>query len=177
MKTLFTNAKIYDGTGKDCFVGNVLVENDKIVAVGDVSDDEAKVVDLTGYSLASGFIDGHSHNDWFATKKNNLKYFEPFIRQGITTFVCGNCGLSATGYGQTEERNLSGGLFNFDNIFDKIPPHQRTRDTEILITAQGLHPVIYFRRDAHLPYGITLKPCFRTHSSPRSIRPNFYCLA
>ena len=115
MKTLFTNAKIYDGTGKDSFVGNVLVENDKIIAVGNVKDDGATVVDLTGYSLAPGFIDGHSHNDWFATKKDNLKYFEPFIRQGITTFVCGNCGLSATGFGQTEERNLSGGLFNFDD--------------------------------------------------------------
>lgn len=115
MKTLFTNAKIYDGTGKDAFIGNVLVEGEKIVAVGDVNDDGANVVDLTGYSLSSGFIDGHSHNDWFALKKDNLKYFEPFIRQGITTFVCGNCGISATGFGETEEKNLGGGLFNFDD--------------------------------------------------------------
>ena len=65
--------------------------------------------------MASGFIDGHSHNDWFALRKDNLKYFEPFIRQGITTFVCGNCGLSATGFGDTSEKNLGGGLFDFDN--------------------------------------------------------------
>lgn len=115
MRTLFKNAKIYDGTGEQSFVGNVLIEDDKIVAVGDVVDENAQSVDLTGYSLSSGFIDGHSHNDWFAFKKDNLKYFEPFIRQGITTFVCGNCGISATGFGDTSEKNLGGGLFNFDN--------------------------------------------------------------
>lgn len=135
MKTLFKNAKIYDGTGLEPFIGNVLVDGDKIVAVGDICDNEAKVVDLSGYSLSSGFIDGHSHNDWFAIKKENLKYFEPFIKQGITTFVCGNCGISATGFGSTNEQNLGGGLFNFkdtigvygsfsqymDKIHNKVP--------------------------------------------------------
>lgn len=115
MKTLFKNAKIYDGTGAEPFVGNVLIDGDKIVAVGDICDDKANIVDLTGYSLSSGFIDGHSHNDWFAIKKDNLKYFEPFIKQGITTFVCGNCGISATGFGATDEQNLGGGLFSFED--------------------------------------------------------------
>lgn len=115
MKTLFKNAKIYDGTGSEPFIGNVLVDGDKILSVGAVEDESAQVVDLTGYSLSSGFIDGHSHNDWFALKNDNIKYFEPFIRQGITTFVCGNCGLSATGFGGTDEKNLGGGLFNFDD--------------------------------------------------------------
>lgn len=134
MKTLFTNAKIYDGTGNDAFVGNVLIDNDKIIAVGDVSDSDAKVVDLSGYSLASGFIDGHSHNDWFAIKKDNLKYFEPFIRQGITTFVCGNCGISATGFGQTEQTNLGGGLFNFDNaigVFGSFSEYMNAIDGKV----------------------------------------------
>ena len=116
MKLLFKNAKIYDGTGSESFVGNVLIEDDKILSVGKVECEDAKVVDLTGYSLSSGFIDGHSHNDWFALKKDNLKYFEPFIRQGITTFVCGNCGISATGFGDCDSQNLGGGLFNFDNV-------------------------------------------------------------
>ena len=34
MKTLLTNAKIYDGTGKDAYTGSVLIENDIIVAAG-----------------------------------------------------------------------------------------------------------------------------------------------
>ena len=46
-------------------------------------EDGWEVVDLDGLSLSSGFIDAHSHNDWFAIKENTKKYFEPFIRQGI----------------------------------------------------------------------------------------------
>lgn len=134
MKTLFKNAKIYDGTGAKGYVGNVLVENDRIVAVGDVDDDYAKVVDLAGLSLSSGFIDGHSHNDWFALKKDNLKYFEPFIRQGITTFVCGNCGISATGFGETDEKNVGGGLFNFDDtigVFGSFSDYMNAIDGKV----------------------------------------------
>ena len=85
MKLLLTNARIYDGTGADAFQGNVLVEDDRIVQAGaDVSCDDAdQVIDLQGLSIAPGFIDAHSHNDWFAIRREALKYFDPFIRQGI----------------------------------------------------------------------------------------------
>ncbi|MBO7689869.1 MAG: amidohydrolase family protein [Clostridia bacterium] len=118
MKTLFKNGKIYDGTGAEPYVGSVLIEDDRIVAVGpDVAAEADKVVDLAGKSIAPGFIDEHSHNDWFAIKKDPLPYFEPFIRQGITTFVTGNCGISETGFEPgCEHVDLMGaGLFHFDN--------------------------------------------------------------
>ncbi|MBP5271927.1 MAG: amidohydrolase family protein [Clostridia bacterium] len=118
MKTLFQNGKIYDGTGAEPYVGSVLIEDDRVVAVGPDVDAEAdKVVYLAGKSIAPGFIDEHSHNDWFAIKKDPLPYFEPFIRQGITTFVTGNCGISETGFEPgCEHVDLMGaGLFHFDN--------------------------------------------------------------
>lgn len=118
MKTLLKNGTIYDGTGAPGFQGDVLIENDRIAAVGPTLDVEAdNIVDLTGKSLSSGFIDEHSHNDWFAIKKDPLPYFEPFIRQGLTTFVTGNCGISETGFELgCEHVNLMGaGLFHFDN--------------------------------------------------------------
>ncbi|MBO7682037.1 MAG: amidohydrolase family protein [Clostridia bacterium] len=118
MKTLFKNGKIYDGTGAEPYVGSVLIEDDRVVAVGPDVDAEAdKVVDLAGKSISPGFIDEHSHNDWFAIKKDPLPYFEPFIRQGITTFVTGNCGISETGFEPgCEHVDLMGaGLFHFDN--------------------------------------------------------------
>ena len=99
MATLLKNCRIYDGTGSDAVNGSVLFDGDRIIEVGDVDESRAdSVIDLEGRSLASGFIDPHSHNDWFAIKTEPLKYFEPFIRQGITTFVTGNCGLSAIGF-------------------------------------------------------------------------------
>jgi len=99
MKTLLKNARIYDGTGADAYLGSVLIEDGVICKVGDVAAQEAdQVMDLQGLSLAPGFIDAHSHNDWFAIRKEPLKFFDPFIRQGITTFVTGNCGISAAGF-------------------------------------------------------------------------------
>ena len=99
MRILLKNGKIYDGTGADAFTGNILVEDERIVEVGPALDAKAdEVVDLDGLSVSSGFFDAHSHNDWFAIKKEPLKYLEPFIRQGITSFITGNCGLSAVGF-------------------------------------------------------------------------------
>ena len=99
MRTLLRSGKIYDGTGTDPFVGDILLENDRIIKIGqDLNEEADKVIDLQGKSVAPGFIDGHSHNDWFAIKKEPLPYFEPFLRQGITTFVSGNCGISEVGF-------------------------------------------------------------------------------
>lgn len=122
MKTLLTNCRIYDGTGCDAFSGSVLFEDDRILEVGEIDTAKAdQVIDLGGKSLASGFIDVHSHNDWFAIKKEPLKYFEPFIRQGITTFVAGNCGLSTIGFDDDTpyKDKIGGGLFFFNDTTGK----------------------------------------------------------
>ena len=97
---LFKNSLIYDGTGSEPFHGDILVENEKIIKVQESIEPEEgwEIIDLEGLSVSSGFIDAHSHNDWFAIKKEAGKYFEPFIRQGITSFITGNCGLSAVGF-------------------------------------------------------------------------------
>lgn len=116
MKTKIVNAKIYDGSGSDGYLGELLLAEDRIEAVGPTLDLPAdRIIDLGGKSVAPGFIDGHSHNDWFAIKQDPLPYFAPFIRQGITTFVAGNCGLSAIGFepGCKTVDKLGGGLFGF----------------------------------------------------------------
>ena len=122
---LFKNALIYDGTGIEAFKGDILVENDKIVQVKDgIQAEEAwEVIDLEGLSVSPGFIDAHSHNDWFAIKNNPQKYFEPFIRQGITSFVTGNCGLSAIGFESESQHvdKIGGGLFSYADTTGKYP--------------------------------------------------------
>lgn len=96
-------------------MGSVLIENDRICRVAaDIPETEAdRVIDLHGLSVAPGFIDAHSHNDWFAVKTDPVPYFEPFVRQGITTFVTGNCGLSAVGFEPNCAHidKIGGGLF------------------------------------------------------------------
>ena len=122
---LFKNAFVYDGTGAAPFKGDILVENDKIVRVEDSiqPENDWEVVDLDGLSVSSGFIDAHSHNDWFAVKKAPHKYFEPFIRQGITSFITGNCGLSAVGFDSDSPYadKVGGGLFSFQDTTGVYP--------------------------------------------------------
>ena len=122
---LFKSALIYDGTGSDAFKGDILVDNDRIVKVSEgIQPEEGwEIVDLNGLSVAPGFIDAHSHNDWFAIKNEPQKYFEPFIRQGITSFVAGNCGLSAVGFEADSQHvdKVGGGLFSYTDTTGLYP--------------------------------------------------------
>ncbi len=116
MTTLLKNGKVYDGAGSEPYYGEILLDGERIAAVGEKLDVTAdREIDLEGKSVSPGFIDMHSHNDWFAIKKDPLPYFEPFIRQGITTFVAGNCGLSETGFEEETAHvdKIGGGLFGF----------------------------------------------------------------
>ena len=117
MKQLLKNAKIYDGTGAEPFAGDILLEDDRIAQVGPSIQAEAdRVVNLGVRSVAPGFIDAHSHNDWFAIKRDPLPWFRPFLLQGITTFVTGNCGVSAVGFESREHLDKIGsGLFSYED--------------------------------------------------------------
>ena len=115
MKTLFKNAEIYDGTGGKPYRGDLLIEDELIVRVGGTIEEEAdRVVDLSAYQLCPGFIDAHSHNDFFYDRDDAEKYYKPFIEQGITTQITGNCSFSPFGSEKdTPYRDkLGGGLFD-----------------------------------------------------------------
>ena len=117
MKTLLKNGMLYDGTGAPGTRADLLIGDDRIERIApDLGAEADRVFDLAGLSVSSGWIDGHSHNDWFAVKKDPLPYFEPFIRQGITTFVCGNCGVSEAGFEKDSPHQdcIGAGLFTFD---------------------------------------------------------------
>ncbi len=118
MKQLLKNARIYDGTGAEPYTADILLEDDRIAKIAENLNVPADtVIDLAGRSVSSGFIDSHSHNDWFAIKKNPLPYFRPFLLQGITTFVSGNCGISEVGFekGNPFADRLGGGIFGFQD--------------------------------------------------------------
>ena len=118
MRQLLKNVKVYDGTGADPYLADVLLEEDRIAKIAERIDLPAdSVFDLKGKSVSSGFIDSHSHNDWFAIKKDPLPYFRPFILQGITTFITGNCGVSEIGFEKDNPYTgrLGGGIFGFEN--------------------------------------------------------------
>lgn len=89
---LIQNANIIDGSGKPGFHGDVAVQNGKIAAVGQLDSAAArKVLDAAGRTLTPGFLDIHRHGDGALFRPG---YGEAEIRQGLTTVVNGNCGLS-----------------------------------------------------------------------------------
>lgn len=72
MKVLFKGGTVVDGSGKAPFKGDLLVENDTIVSVAPTLDVQAdRVVDCKGLIVAPGFIDAHSHNDFFGYVTTN----------------------------------------------------------------------------------------------------------
>ena len=114
MKTVLKNGLIVDGTGGKPFHGDVLIEDDRIVSVGEAACDQAdQVIDVSGLEVCPGLIDSHSHNDFFCDREDADRFFRPFLEQGITTQITGNCSFSAfgtrsdTGY----KDQLGGGLF------------------------------------------------------------------
>jgi N-acyl-D-aspartate/D-glutamate deacylase len=84
---------IIDGTGRPGWTGSLVVQGDRVTAVG---QDEMRghVIDVAGHVVAPGFIDIHSHDDWIAPLPEAPELLGPNVQQGITTTAAGNCGLS-----------------------------------------------------------------------------------
>lgn len=92
MKTLIKNGLIIDGSGKPGYRGDLLIENDRIAAVGNiVAIADAEVIDADGLVIAPGFIDTHSHSDLQILLNPEVL---PKVMQGVTTEVLGQDGVA-----------------------------------------------------------------------------------
>ncbi|MBP89955.1 MAG: N-acyl-D-amino-acid deacylase [Planctomycetaceae bacterium] len=91
---LIRGGLVVDGSGETGIKADVAISAGRIVAVGKLTDaTAAKVVDITDLVICPGFIDLHSHADRGILKSRSA---ENYVRQGVTTLVCGNCGSSPT---------------------------------------------------------------------------------
>jgi len=87
---IIKNGKIIDGTGNPGYWGEIGVENGKIAKIAPkIKDDAKKVIDANGMIVCPGFIDIHSHTDYFLPVGRGQ---ESTLYQGVTTAVVGMCG-------------------------------------------------------------------------------------
>ena len=101
---------VVDGTGSPPFPGDLGIQGDRIAQLlrrdegrrkaepaggdADVSPDLRKalrIIDAAGHVVAPGFIDMHSHADFTLL---HCPEASSLVRQGITTVVTGQCGLT-----------------------------------------------------------------------------------
>lgn len=82
--------ELVDGTGEPRRVADVGVQEGRIVAVGQVPP-ASREIDATGRVVAPGFVDPHSHSDWTLHANRDA---HSTIRQGVTTEIVGNCGIT-----------------------------------------------------------------------------------
>ena len=103
--TLIKNGTIIDGQGTLAFVGDVLVEDDRIVEVipaGELQNfkisEPQNLIDASGLIVSPGLIDAHTHSDAYLVIEPDAP---SKVTQGITTEINGQCGGSvAPRYGE-----------------------------------------------------------------------------
>ncbi len=92
------NGTVIDGSGAPRMRGDVAVKDGRIAEVAAPSEassmSAAQEIDAAGLAIAPGFIDLHSHSDWVVPTPEHGEILKPFMMQGVTTFVGGNCGFS-----------------------------------------------------------------------------------
>ncbi len=84
------HGRIIDGAETPAFVGDIAIDDGKIVAVGKVSQTGRLEIDAGGMIVTPGWVDIHTHYDGQVTWD---PYLSPSSWHGVTTAVMGNCGV------------------------------------------------------------------------------------
>lgn len=95
---ILKNGTVHTGAGDPGVRADVVIQDDCIAAILPPGKHRAaartKIIDVAGKVVCPGFVDPHSHADMTIHRAGHEKILEPLIRQGITTFVGANCGMS-----------------------------------------------------------------------------------
>jgi N-acyl-D-amino-acid deacylase len=87
---LSRGGRLADGTGAKARTADVAIRDGRIVEVGSSTTAARRTIDADGLLVTPGFVDIHTHYDAQATWDPLLT---PSCWHGVTTAVCGNCGV------------------------------------------------------------------------------------
>ena len=93
---------VIDGSGGAPFRADIGIRSGKIAAVGSCGE-AAKTLDAAGRYVTPGFLDIHRHGDAAVFRPG---FGRAELRQGLTSIVNGNCGLSLAPFGAAHRAEL-----------------------------------------------------------------------
>ncbi len=136
---VIAGASIIDGRGSPAYVGDIALEGDRIVAVGKVPEtDGRRVIRAEGLIACPGFVDVHSHSDYFLLLNPGA---ESAVRQGVTTEIGGNCGYAAApiwGEWREERARTYRELYGLDHEWQRVQEYFQRLSTETVSINFGL---------------------------------------
>ena len=110
---------VLDGSGKDAVFMDIGIRDGKIAALGCLKDaKDAEVIDAGGKIVTPGFIDIHRHADLAVFLPD---FGELELRQGLTTVINGNCGMSAAPFGPAHKEAILDYLSPVIGVNNAVP--------------------------------------------------------
>jgi N-acyl-D-amino-acid deacylase len=89
---ILAHGRILDGCGNPWFWGDLAIQGGRIAAIAPAGTLAAnQIIDVDGRFVSPGFIDIHTHSDLSILINRQA---ESAVRQGVTTQLIGNCGMS-----------------------------------------------------------------------------------
>ncbi len=127
MRQLVRDALIVIGDGTtEPYAGDVLIEDERIAAIGDVPQSGCVDVDLEvdarGRALAPGFVDTHNHGALGGTRIGDAGIpvaCELALRGGVTRRICGVDGLSPAPVAPEQRSEYAAQLKPLDGAIDE----------------------------------------------------------
>lgn len=156
LDSLIQNGLIFDGLGSAPVLGDIGIQNGRVIAIApSLTTPAREVVDASGLWVTPGFIDIHTHYDLELEIAPGLS---ESVRHGVTSVVIGNCSLSvAIG----EPQMLA-------DIFQRVETLSHRLIAKWLQQSVSWHtPAEYLHHLQQLPLGPNVAPMFG-HSALRA---------
>ncbi len=107
---LIKGGRIYDGSGLPSYLGDVAVQDGRIVESGRINGNAKRVIKADGLAVSPGFIDFHTHLDaqllWDPLATSSCFH-------GVTTVIPGNCALALAPCKQQDREKI---LRSFERV-------------------------------------------------------------
>lgn len=103
---------VVDGTGVPAFEADIVVEGDRVAAVGKYDGPADEAIDARGKIVTPGFIDIHTHLDAQITWD---PLGSPSNLHGVTSVIVGNCGV---GFAPCKEKDRDYLMFLMEGVED-----------------------------------------------------------